>query len=328
MTTQMRIRAVGFCALGVLLLLLFSSTLRQTAGSAEQGNPRADFWRSVRQGTPAYASTPSPGHTVLIQNGGENWRVIRNGFILPFAQWILALAMVALGLFYLFTGGEKLEQPRSGILIERYTGGERVLHWYTAALFIVMGLTGLTLLLGRLFLMPVFGRQLISGLLGTAKILHNYCGPLLLAGFVLEAAVWVRFNIPQKSDWAWFRNMGGLIGRKGGPRPHVGKVNAGQKAWFWLVVVFGAIVGCTGILLDFPIWGQTRFTMQASHVVHAAFGVLFLGASLGHIYMGSIGSEGAFEGIWKGSVDAVWAKQHADLWYAEKMGANEGKSGE
>jgi formate dehydrogenase subunit gamma len=167
--------------------------------------------------------------------------------------------------------------------------------------------------------MPVFGHPFVSGYLGASKVLHNYSGPLLLVGFFLELVAWTRYNIPRKSDLAWFKNMGGLIGKKKGPRPHIEKVNPGQKAWFWLVVTFGTIIGITGVLLDFPIWGQTRFTMEVSHVIHATVGLFFVAASLGHMYMGSVGSEGVFEGIWKGSVDAVWAEQHADLWYAEKM---------
>ena len=61
--------------------------------------------------------------------------------------------------------------------------------------------------------------------------------------------------------------------------------------------------------------------MEISHVIHASVGILFITASFGHIYIGTIGAEGTFEGMWSGSVDAVWAEQHNDLWYAEKMPA-------
>ena len=328
MTAQTRNRTAVLASLGVLLLLLSSGVLYwQAVGVvADPGNPHANFWRVVREGLPAYTSTPSQGHTILIVNGGENWREIRNGLLMPYSQWLLAVAVVAVGLFYLFVGGEKLEKPRSGIMIERYSLAERVLHWYTAALFIAMAITGLGILLGRLLLMPILGHPFVSGYLGACKILHNYSGPLLVAGFLLELIAWVRYNIPKKSDLLWFKNMGGMLGRKGGPRPHVEKINGGQKAWFWLVIVFGAIVGCTGIVLDFPIWDQTRLTMQVSHVIHATVAVLFVAASFGHIYMGTLGSEGAFDGIWKGSVDAVWAEQHSDLWYEAKMQERAGKT--
>jgi formate dehydrogenase subunit gamma len=156
--------------------------------------------------------------------------------------------------------------------------------------------------------------------------LHNYLGPLLLVGIFLEVVRWARLNIPTKMDLVWFKNMGGMVG--GGPRPHAGKINGGEKGWFWLVAICGAAVGASGILLDFPIWGQTRFVMQIAHVVHAAVAVLFVTASFGHIYMGTAGAEGTFEGMWRGSVDSVWARQHQDLWYEEQMRARGGAPAE
>jgi len=205
-------------------------------------------------------------------------------------------------------------------MIQRHSTGERILHWYTAVLFILLAITGLSILLGRAGLIPVFGRESFAAYLSFAKLVHNWSGPLFLAGILLEFIIWFRDNIPHKRDFLWLKNMGGMIGS--GTRPHSEKINGGQKAWFWVMIFFGTAVGITGVLLDFPIWGQDRFIMQVSEVIHAIAAVLFVTASFGHIYMGTLGSEGAFEGMWSGKVDAAWAKQHADLWYDVKK--NEG----
>jgi formate dehydrogenase subunit gamma len=312
-------KRVSSLATAALILVLFSGVyLWQTVG-ADLSNPHSNFWRVVRQGIPGFTTVTSEGHKVLIMNSGENWREIRNGLIMPFSQWILALALAAMGLFYFFVGQDKLEEPRSGVRIERYTLGERVLHWYTALLFVTMAVTGLSMLLGRFFLIPIFGHWAVSGYLQTTKVLHNYCGPFLLVGILLEIIIWMRFNIPQKDDLKWFKTLGGML--DSGPRPHSGRINAGEKGWFWLVLIFGLTSGITGIIMDFPIWGQTRMTMQVSHIIHATAGVLFITASFGHIYLGTFGAEGTFEAMWTGSVDSVWAEQHNDLWYAEKMSA-------
>jgi formate dehydrogenase subunit gamma len=313
MTQKVR-RRTGFLVVGGAILLLFGWVLFLQAVGPDASNPHANFWRVVRQGIPGFTTVTSEGHKVLIQNGGENWREIRNGLIMRASQWIILLALFAMALFYLIVGKDRLEKPRSGIKIERFTTAERVLHWYTALAFVIMAITGLSMLLGRLFLIPVFGHWFVSIYLQGAKALHNYCGPLLLAGIFLEIISWIRYNIPNKADLHWFRNMGGMLG---GPRPHTGRVNAGEKGWFWLVFLFGIGVGMSGILLDFPIWGQSRFAMQLSHVVHVTLAVLFITASFGHIYVGTIGAEGVFEGMWTGYVDAVWAEQHNDLWYEE-----------
>ena len=320
---QTRIRIVSFFVSSMLLFVLMGGIFYWQAIGEDISNPRGNFWRVVRGGQAAYSSTPQQGHTVLIVNSGENWREIRNGVIARFSPWVFAIALMVIGLLYIVVGQEKLEKPRSGVMIKRYSFGERLMHWSTALLFIIMALTGLNLLLGRVALIPIFGHPVVSGYLQASKVLHNYCGPLLLAGIFLEFVIWVRYSIPRKYDLQWFKNMGGMIGH--GPRSHIGMINGGEKAWFWLVFIFGAAVGITGVLLDFPIWGQTRFTMEVSHVIHAGVAVLFVTASLAHIYMGTLGVEGAFEAMWTGYVDAVWAEQNHDLWYEDILHKQERK---
>jgi formate dehydrogenase subunit gamma len=306
----------GYWALGLLLTVLLGGACYLAATGGD--NPRADFWRLVRQGVSGYTAASSDGHFVLIQNGGENWREIRNLFLINIAPWILGTVLLAIGVFHLLIGGDKLKEPRSGLMVRRHSLGDRILHWYTAVLFIILAVTGLSLLLGRAGLIPVLGHAPVASYLGFAKLLHNFSGPLFLAGIFLEFILWFRQNIFHKRDLQWLKNMGGMIGS--GPHPHAGKANCGQKIWFWLMVIFGVMVGGTGILLDFPLWGQSRYVMQISHVIHTAVAVLFVTASFGHMYMGSLGSEGAFEGMWKGEVDTSWAKQHSDLWYEEVAG--------
>jgi len=299
---------------GAVLLVLLGCAIYLQA--AEQTNPRADFWRLVRNGVPGYTSVSSEGHAVLIQNGGENWRELRNLVIINITPWVIGLALVAMGVFHLVVGGDKLKEPRTGEMVERYRGWEIALHWYTAVLFIILAITGLSILLGRGQLIALFGHEGFASYLAVAKVIHNWSGPLFLAGVFLQAVAWWRDNIPRKRDFLWLKNMGGMIGN--GPRPPTGKINAGEKGWFWLMIISSIAVGVTGFLLDFPIWGQDRLVMQVSDVIHGVAGVLFVTASFGHIYMGSVGAEGAFESMVHGKVDVAWAKQHSDLWLEEK----------
>ena len=37
--------------------------------------------------------------------------------------------------------------------------------------------------------------------------------------------------------------------------------------------------------------------------------------AMGHIYIGTIGSQGSIDGMKTGYVDATWAKEHHELWY-------------
>jgi len=318
MKTLTNTRLNGYLTLATVLLVLLGGAFLLLAVGTDSVNPRADFWRLVRHGVPGYTAVSSEGHSILIQNGGENWREVRNLLLIKISPWLLGLAVLAMGVFHLITGGDKLKEPRSGVMIPRYSLGDRLLHWYTALLFLLLAVTGLSMLLGRTALIPIFGHTAVAAWLSAAKLLHNWAGPFFLAGVILEFIFWSRQNIFCKTDMQWLKNMGGMLGS--GVHPHSGKINCGEKMWFWLMILFGTAVGITGILLDFPIWGQSRYLMQVAHVIHTAVAVLFITASFGHMYMGTLGSEGTLDGMLKGEVDATWAKQHADLWYEEVAG--------
>ena len=287
----------------------------------QQTNPRAAFWREVRRGVPGTTTVSGLERGVLIQNSGQNWRRIRNGIIAGVSPWILAAVFAAIALFFAVFGQDKIEEPGNNETVPRFSLAERWLHWITALLFVIMAVTGLSMLFGRALLIPVFGLTAFGALMSVSKVIHNWAGPVFLAGVLIEIVAWIRYNIPKKIDFVWFKKLGGMTGKK--PRPHSEKINGGEKAWFWVLVVAGLGIGASGVVLDFPNLGFSRWGMQAAEVIHASLAVLFIAASFGHIYIGTIGAEGTFRGMWHGKVSAAWAKQHADLWYAEKTGQKE-----
>lgn len=287
-----------------------------SASGEQQTNPRANYWRAVRQGYEGYTAASGPYTTnVLIQSGGQNWRQVRNGPVETFGTWVLALVVGALIVFAIVRGQIKLSQPPSGRTVERWSLGERVLHWYTAALFIVLALTGLSMLFGRAVLIPVFGYGGFSAWATGAIALHNYLGPFFVIGVLIEIVVWVRHALPDPTnDWEWIKRGGGFFG---GGHAHASHVNPGEKyVTFWLgLVVCGLLVSISGIVLDFPSFGQARETMQTANVVHGVAAMLWLALMLGHIYLGAWGVEGALPGMWTGRASVEFAKEHHDLWY-------------
>jgi formate dehydrogenase subunit gamma len=99
---------------------------------------------------------------------------------------------------------------------------------------------------------------------------------------------------------------------------HAGRFNAGEKLWFWGGVVFlGLIVSASGFVLDMIVPGilYTRGNMQIANIIHLIGAVLVFSAALGHIYIGTLGMEGAYDAMKTGYVDDAWAKEHHDLWY-------------
>ena len=81
----------------------------------------------------------------------------------------------------------------------------------------------------------------------------------------------------------------------------------------------------SGLLLLFPFYVTNIAGMQIAQVVHSIVAVLFVALILGHIYIGTLGMEGAFEAMGTGEVDFNWAKEHHDLWLEEQMA--KGRSG-
>jgi formate dehydrogenase subunit gamma len=277
-------------------------------------NPRSEYWRAVRQGEQGYSAIRGQERGILIQHGGENWRQIRNGLIAGIGPWFLAGVLAAIFLFYIWRGRIRLREPRSGRTVPRWSAAERILHWYTATLFIVLTITGLSLLLGRALLIPVMGPQAFAAWAQAALYAHNYLGPFFAVGVLLIVVAWFRHNLPAREDWNWFRQGGGIIGNA---HPHAGRLNAGEKVWYWVIATVGTAVIISGFVLDFPNFGQLRGTMQTAHIVHASLAILWIGVAFGHIYIGTLGTEGALEGMTTGRVSSEWARQHHDLWYEE-----------
>ena len=300
----------GYVYVGVV-----SDTRAQSAAQSET-NPRANYWRAVREGNEGYVSSSGPYTTsTLVANGGQNWRQIRNGPIATYGPWVLAVMLLAIVLFHLATrGGVKLDQARSGKTVLRWTLFERTLHWFTAILFIILAITGLSLLFGRAVLIPVLGSAGFGVWATIAMNAHNFLGPIFMVGILVEIVLWIRHNIPNAADMKWFAQGGGLVGKG---HPSAGRLNGGEKVWFWIIATVGVLVIVTGLVLDFPNFGFTREGMQLANILHAVGGIIWIAVALGHIYIGTLGTEGSLEAMTTGRVSAEWAKQHHDLWYEE-----------
>lgn len=284
-----------------------------TAQSVTDTNPRANYWRAVRGGDEGYVSSSGP-YTVntLVQNGGQNWRQIRNGPVANYTPWLLAGVVGLIIIFHLVKGRIRIEEPLSGRTVERWSMGERILHWYTAILFIILAITGLSLLFGRAVLIPLLGPAGFSAWASFAVMAHNYLGPFFCVGILIEIVWWFRHNIPNASDFKWFAQGGGILSKS---HPSAGRMNGGEKLWFWIICTVGVAVCVTGVILDFPNYGQTRETMQIASIIHAITAIGWTAVAIGHIWIGTLGTQGSLEGMTSGRVSEEWAKQHHDKWF-------------
>ncbi len=258
---------------------------------------------------------PDQKACMLEQPAGRDWRAFHQE-TLPMIGAIAILGMLLLlVLFYLIRGMVKIEAGRTGRTIVRFNAFERFVHWLTATCFIVLGLTGLNITFGKQLLMPLIGPDAFATWSQWGKYAHNYLSFPFTIGVVLILLMWIAGNIPNRVDVEWVKRGGGITGND---HPPAYRFNAGQKMIYWIVVIGGTLMAASGYVLMFPFYGTDIATMQLAQSVHGIVAVLFVAAMLGHIYIGTLGMEGAFEAMGTGEVDENWAKQHHSLWVDEE----------
>ncbi len=259
---------------------------------------------------------PDAKAAVLIQPMGRTWDHFHE-VLLHWGAAIVILGTIAvLALAYMVMGRLRIESGRSGLKIVRFKAIERFSHWLTAVSFVVLGLTGLNVTFGKLLLLPLIGPQAFSDVSQVAKYVHNFVSFAFVVGLFLIAVIFIKDNFPAKVDLEWVKKGGGFIKSKHAP---AGRFNLGEKAVFWLSLAAGIVVSVSGFLLLFPFSVTNIAGMQLAQVVHAVVAVLFVALILAHIYIGTLGMEGAFEAMGSGEVDLNWAKEHHDQWLAEKL---------
>jgi formate dehydrogenase subunit gamma len=259
---------------------------------------------------------PDTKASVLVQPAGRTWDYFHE-VLLHWGGAIVILGTIALlGLAYLIMGRIRIAEGRSGRKILRFKAFERFSHWLTAVSFVILGLTGLNITFGKIVLLPLIGPEAFSDVSQAAKYVHNFISFAFVAGLILIVVIFFRDNLLEKVDIDWLKQGGGFIKSRHAP---AGRFNLGEKLVYWLSLAAGLAVSVSGFLLLFPFFGTDIAQMQLAQVVHAVVAVLFVALILGHIYIGTLGIEGAFEAMGTGEVDLNWAKEHHDLWLAQQL---------
>lgn len=301
---------------------------QQTNAERAQVQPgnNAPMWRQVGQGVEGTVNFPYREYGVLIQptvqypgsaltNAGEAWRQVRNRWILPYGGALLVIVVLAVAIFYFTNGPLTLHGAETGRKIERFTAFERAAHWANAAAFVLLAISGIVMAFGQFFLRPIIGNTLFGWLAYALKNVHNFVGPLFAVSLVIVIVTFLKDNLPRKEDWVWLRRFGGLLSGHEVPSH---RFNAGEKVVFWGgVFLLGLIVVGSGLVLDkvLPNVDYVRANMQIAHMIHATAAMFMMAMFIGHIYMGTLGTQGAYAAMKTGYVDETWAREHHELWY-------------
>ncbi|WP_296424889.1 formate dehydrogenase subunit gamma [Yoonia sp.] len=308
------------------------------------GLSEPEVWRAMRYNKADISGQArGPAANVLIQDSGMWWLLFRDGPLATYGSYLLGGTIALLALFFLIRGRVRIDGEKTGRTITRFKAFERFGHWLMAGSFVVLGLTGLITLFGRKIMIPYFGHDSFATMAIASKWIHNNISWAFMIGLVMVFFMWVLENIPNRLDLKWIAVGGGLF--KKGVHPPAKKFNAGQKVIFWSVIVLGTSISVSGLSLLFPFelpmfaktfvllnstglpemlgFGTlpTQLTphaeMQFAQLWHAIISFVLMAIILAHIYIGSIGMEGAFDAMGSGEVEEQWAREHHSLWVDE-----------
>ena len=314
-----RIRLATFA----LLMIGISgvSVCAQTLGPDGAPNPDASVinQRTLLEQAPRIEGRidiPDVKASVLIQPAGRTWDYFHEVLLHTGGAIVILGTIALLGLAFLIVGRLRIAAGRSGQKIMRFRAFERFSHWLTAASFVVLGLTGLNITFGKILLLPMVGPETFSDISQVAKYLHNFVSFAFVVGLLLIVVIFFKDNLLSRIDIEWLKQGGGFIKSKHAP---AGRFNLGEKMVYWLSVAAGFALSASGFVLLFPFYGTNIADMQIAHVAHSIVAILFIALILAHIYIGTLGMEGAFEAMGTGEVDLNWAREHHDRWTAELL---------
>lgn len=305
-----------------------------------------DLWRALRYGSAnVTASNNSHAAGVLVQDGGMRWLLFREGPLQKYGSALLAVTLVLLLVFLLLRGRIRIDGEKTGRKITRFKAIERFGHWLLAGSFILLGITGLVSLFGRKVLIPTFGHEAFATVAMASKWVHNNVSWAFMIALVMIFVMWVIHNLPHRTDINWLLKGGGIFGKG---HPPAKKFNAGQKLIFWSVIILGGSISASGLALLFPFeinmfaatfeklnafgipqalgFGELREVlapheeMQYAQLWHAIVSFILIAIIFAHIYIGTVGMEGAYDAMGSGEVEEQWAREHHSLWVEEELG--------
>jgi len=198
-----------------------------------------------------------------------------------------------------------------GNRVLRYTLDERVIHWVSALAFIYVLLTGLAFYSPSLYWLAT-----LLGGGASARVWHPWAGVLFMGMCAWMYRMWrgdMRITV---SDRQWQKAMSNYIRNEDEALPAIGRFNAGQKYFFWLMFWGGLLLVVSGLVLWFPerIPWSLRGVRYLAILVHVSAALLTIGGFIIHVYMGTAVVRGGFTSIIRGEVSQGWARMHHALW--------------
>lgn len=207
---------------------------------------------------------------------------------------------------------EREYETGEAVVLVRYNLFERVIHWVVGLTFVALLLSGLALAYPRLYwLSALFGGG------QTMRAAHPWIGVVFTAGLVVMLVIWARGMLLDRTDRAWFRRIG-RYARTGHTGLDIGRWNGGQKAYFWVSLVFGIVLLLTGLPLWFPGVFDSSGLRQVCRLIHHVAFLVMVGGFIIHVLLSAFQFPGTMAGMTSGRVTRAWAAWHHPRWFREQ----------
>ncbi len=262
------------------------------------------------------SSLPYPNAELFERPEGRDWRFGLADFITHLGAIAILGFSLLLALILALRGRVPIAKGRSGRTVKRFNFLERANHWMTASSFIMLALTGIVIAYGDTLIRIPFGEEAQGTLALWSSWTHALFFPPFTLGLFVMILLWTWRNLPSRLDLAWLARAGGFFSDDP-DNPPARKFNAGQKLIFWSAVLGGVAMIATGVTLMFPYFWADLEVMGWVMLVHATLATLLIAIFIGHIYIGTVGMQGAIWAMWGGKVDRNWAEEHHVLWLKE-----------
>ncbi|MBM4031024.1 MAG: hypothetical protein FJ291_04480 [Planctomycetes bacterium] len=279
-------------------------------GCTECHTTRSPFFLS-RGLTQAVGSKGKPvGQPLFARLGksGLDMRLawVRERYVGRYGRLAIGLVAALILLHYVAFGPKRYERKLPAELIQRFGIVERLTHLALLGSFVLLAATGLLISAGVERVFGEFGH-------GVAR-LHGRASWLLIAGGLLAILLWARDMLFSKLDVVWLKALGGYLGYKG----HVpaGRFNAGQKLFFWFILLIVACLATTGLMMRYDLGGEGWSTL--AYTLHDACAWLMIICVMAHAYLGTIANPGTLASVFNGKVERTWLEHHHPDYKPEK----------
>ncbi|HIC89191.1 MAG TPA: formate dehydrogenase subunit gamma, partial [Anaerolineae bacterium] len=254
-------------------------------------------------------------HSLGISDFSYDLCSIHCPLVKPWVGSLIILVFFATTLHFIRYGPHEVlidRRPDDYEHLQRFNWVERFVHLVVLFTFLFLAFTGLAFAFNGGRWLKLFFNSAV-----TPRTWHGYLGLIFGAGVIIMLLMWWRDSVLTASDKKWLRKLGGYLGTHE-PVP-AGRFNAGQKVYFWTVVVGGITLLITGLILMFKESLPTDLVFLAV-VIHDLAAFTSVAGVLSHVYLGTGANPGTLEAIFTGRVTKLWARRHHPEWFEEITG--------